>query len=162
MLPTFPAPSPQVGDLRIADGLSVAILAGIVMVSGFCLLIHNTRRHLSTYQAGWGALKDTRYQRQVDLGIVPAGLKFATPSIIPDWSSLSVDERRMDTKRMAVHAGMLEFMDMSIGLSTSRSRYPFAVRRVLLAAYMGVMSTTARISTPPAFTTGCLDMSWMA
>ena len=74
-----------------------------------------TERYLSTYQAGWGQIKSFRYQRQVDLGIMPAGLKLETPPIIPDWNSLPEDERRMDAKRMAVYAGMLEYMDMSIG-----------------------------------------------
>lgn len=74
-----------------------------------------TRRYLWTYGAGWGNVKNVRYQRQVELGIMPAGLKLTTPSIIPDWNSLPEDERRMDTKRMAVYAGMLEYMDMSIG-----------------------------------------------
>lgn len=72
-------------------------------------------RYLATYQAGWGKARAIRYQRQVELGISPAGLNLATPSIIPDWNSLPEDERRMDAKRMAVYAGMLEYMDMSIG-----------------------------------------------
>jgi arylsulfatase len=74
-----------------------------------------TQRYLSTYQAGWNSMKSFRYQRQVALGIMPAGLKLETPSIIPNWDSLPEDERRMDAKRMAVYAGMLEYMDMSIG-----------------------------------------------
>jgi len=74
-----------------------------------------TRRYLSSYQLGWSQVKNVRYQRQVELGIAPAGLKLTTPSIIPDWNSLPEDERRMDAKRMAVYAGMLEYMDMSIG-----------------------------------------------
>ena len=74
-----------------------------------------TRRYLSSYQVGWSQVKNVRYQRQVELGIAPAGLKLTTPSIIPDWNSLPEDERRMDAKRMAVYAGMLEYMDMSIG-----------------------------------------------
>ena len=74
-----------------------------------------TRRYLSTYQAGWGDVRNIRYQRQVELGIAPEGLKLTTPSTIPDWKSLPEDERKMDAKRMAVYAGMLEYMDMSIG-----------------------------------------------
>ena len=74
-----------------------------------------TRRYLSSYQVGWGQVKDVRYQRQVEMGISPPGLKLTTPPIIPDWNSLPEDERRMDAKRMAVYAGMLEYMDMSIG-----------------------------------------------
>jgi arylsulfatase len=74
-----------------------------------------TQRYVSTYEAGWTKIKNFRYERQVNLGIVPAGLTLKTPPIIPDWYSLPQDERRMDAKRMAVYAGMLEYMDMSIG-----------------------------------------------
>jgi arylsulfatase len=35
--------------------------------------------------------------------------------VVPDWNLLPVDEPRMNAKRMAVYAGMLEYMDMSIG-----------------------------------------------
>jgi arylsulfatase len=74
-----------------------------------------TERYLDTYQAGWDKVKAIRYQRQVEMGLMPSGLQLNKPSIVPDWSSLPEDERRMDTKRMAVYAGMLEYMDMSIG-----------------------------------------------
>ncbi len=74
-----------------------------------------TQRYLWTYDAGWNNIRKFRYQRQVALGIAPAGLQLATPSVIPAWDSLPADERRMDAKRMAVYAGMLEYMDMSIG-----------------------------------------------
>ncbi|HWC19631.1 MAG TPA: arylsulfatase, partial [Terriglobales bacterium] len=74
-----------------------------------------TQRYVSTYQTGWSDVKTFRYQRQVELGLMPEGLKLVTPKIIPDWNSLPQDERKMDAKRMAVYAGMLEYMDMSIG-----------------------------------------------
>ena len=74
-----------------------------------------TDRYLPTYQAGWDKVKEIRYQRQVELGIMPSGLKFATVPGLSAWSSLSPDQRRMDAKRMAVYGGMLEYMDMSIG-----------------------------------------------
>ena len=74
-----------------------------------------TARYVSTYQAGWSAISDFRYQRLVELGIMPARLTMSRPSVVPDWNSLPVDEQRMNAKRMAVYAGMLEYMDMSIG-----------------------------------------------
>jgi len=74
-----------------------------------------TERYISTYQDGWSKTRSVRYQRQVELGIAPAGLQLATPKVIPDWNTLPENERRMDAKRMAVYAGMLEYMDMSIG-----------------------------------------------
>ncbi|MBV8099126.1 MAG: arylsulfatase [Verrucomicrobia bacterium] len=74
-----------------------------------------TERYTWTYRAGWSAIKEIRYQRQVELGIMPPGLELLSIPGIPDWSSLSPDEQRMSAKRMAVYAGMLEYMDMSIG-----------------------------------------------
>jgi arylsulfatase A-like enzyme len=74
-----------------------------------------TERYEWTYRAGWSTIKDIRYERQVELGLVPAGLELPSMPGVPDWSSLSRDEQRMDAKRMAVYAGMLEYMDMSIG-----------------------------------------------
>jgi arylsulfatase A-like enzyme len=46
---------------------------------------------------------------------MPAGLTMARPPIVQDWNALSPDEQRMNAKRMAVYAGMLEYMDISIG-----------------------------------------------
>jgi arylsulfatase A-like enzyme len=74
-----------------------------------------TERYVWTYRAGWSAIKEMRYQRQVELGLMPAGLELLSTPGAPEWSSLSPDEQRMDAKRMAVYAGMLEYMDMSIG-----------------------------------------------
>ncbi len=72
-------------------------------------------RYISTYQAGWDKVKEVRYQRQVGLGIMPAGVKLTSAPGLPAWDSLSADQRRQDGKEMAVYAGMLEYMDMSIG-----------------------------------------------
>ena len=74
-----------------------------------------TARYISTYDAGWSAISLFRYQRMVDRGLMPAGLVMNRPSIVPGWTTLSADERRMNAKRMAVYAGMLEYMDLSIG-----------------------------------------------
>jgi arylsulfatase len=74
-----------------------------------------TARYISTYQAGWSAISLFRYQRQVELGLMPAGLTMTRPPVVQDWNTLSPDEQRMNAKRMAVYAGMLEYMDISIG-----------------------------------------------
>jgi arylsulfatase A-like enzyme len=72
-------------------------------------------RYVAAYQAGWDKIRDVRYQRQVELGIMPSGLKFATVPGLRAWNSLAEGDRRKDAKEMAVYAGMLEYMDMSIG-----------------------------------------------
>jgi arylsulfatase A-like enzyme len=74
-----------------------------------------TNRYLATYQAGWDQVKQVRYQRLVESGIMPPGLTLLSVPGLPTWSSLTADQRRKDAKEMAVYAGMLEYMDMSIG-----------------------------------------------
>jgi arylsulfatase A-like enzyme len=71
-------------------------------------------RYLSTYQAGWDKAKQVRYQRQIELGIMPSGLNLTVPGI-PAWNSVPANDRSKEAKEMAVYAGMLEYMDMSIG-----------------------------------------------
>ncbi|HKM63155.1 MAG TPA: arylsulfatase [Acidisphaera sp.] len=74
-----------------------------------------TARYISTYQAGWSAISQFRYERMVDLGLMPPGLPMSRASVVQDWHTLSPDEQRMNAKRMAVYAGMVEYMDLSIG-----------------------------------------------
>ncbi|MGE0223222.1 MAG: arylsulfatase [Acetobacteraceae bacterium] len=74
-----------------------------------------TARYVSTYQAGWSQIASFRYMRQVELGLMPAGLTLARPAAVPNWETLSADDKRMNAKRMAVYAGMVEYMDYSIG-----------------------------------------------
>lgn len=74
-----------------------------------------TARYISTYQAGWSAIARFRYEREVEIGLMPSGLTMTRPPEIKDWNTLPADEQRMDAKRMAVYAGMLEYMDYSIG-----------------------------------------------
>jgi arylsulfatase A-like enzyme len=72
-------------------------------------------RYISTYQAGWSAISRFRYQRQVERGLMPPGLEQQRLPVVAEWDSLSQDERSLNAKRMAVYAGMLEYMDLSIG-----------------------------------------------
>jgi arylsulfatase A-like enzyme len=74
-----------------------------------------TARYISTYQAGWSAIAQFRYEREVEIGLMPSGLTMTRPPEVKDWNTLPPDEQRMDAKRMAVYAGMLEYMDYSIG-----------------------------------------------
>ncbi len=74
-----------------------------------------TARYISTYQAGWSAISQFRYERQVEIGLMPPGLTMTRPAEVQDWNTLPADEQRMNAKRMAVYAGMLEYMDYSIG-----------------------------------------------
>ncbi|WP_180982535.1 arylsulfatase [Methylocella silvestris] len=71
-------------------------------------------RYAHVYDAGWTAIGDVRRRRQLEIGLLPPGAREPTPAG-PDWSALSDDEKRMAAKRMAVYAGMVEYVDMSVG-----------------------------------------------
>ena len=72
-------------------------------------------RYLATYAPGWSEIAQVRYQRQVERGLLPPGLTVQHPAVVPDWAALDPQAQRDNAKRMAVYAGMLEYMDLSIG-----------------------------------------------
>ena len=75
-----------------------------------------TARYAGRFDAGWEALRQARWQRARELGLVPADAALAAaPEGLRAWSSLSDDERALYAKSMAVYAGMLEAMDHHIG-----------------------------------------------
>ncbi len=71
--------------------------------------------YMGTYDSGWGALREQRLARAVELGIVPEGIDIARMSTTDDWQALSDERRRYESKRMAVYAGMVESMDFHMG-----------------------------------------------
>jgi len=71
------------------------------------------------YDVGWDEIRAKRYARQVELGLMPAGLTLPPIAAAPPWDSLSDEDRRMYAKRMAVYAGMLENVDVNFGRLTA-------------------------------------------
>jgi len=72
-------------------------------------------RYDGVYDVGWDEIRARRYARQVELGVMPAGLTLPPIAAAPPWDSLSEEDRRMYAKRMAVYAGMLENVDANFG-----------------------------------------------
>ncbi|MEL6663276.1 MAG: arylsulfatase [Pseudomonadota bacterium] len=77
-----------------------------------------TERYIDTYSVGWEAVREARWRRAQDLGLVTEGAALAPPPATFegwDWESLSEDEKAFAAKSMAVNAGMLEAMDAEFG-----------------------------------------------
>jgi arylsulfatase A-like enzyme len=81
-------------------------------------------RYAQRYRAGWDAVRAERYRKQVELGLVPAGLTLPKvpaalgfPFLRGDgqWSAFSADEQREFAHKMAVYAGMLDNADQQVG-----------------------------------------------
>jgi arylsulfatase A-like enzyme len=72
-------------------------------------------KYKARYEAGWEKIRSARYQRQVELGLVPAGLTLPKSVLSKSWASLSESDQHLYAKKMAVFAGMLDNADQHIG-----------------------------------------------
>jgi arylsulfatase A-like enzyme len=72
-------------------------------------------KYKERYAAGWEAIRSERYQRQIKMGLVPAGLKLPQALQQRGWNSLSTQDQQLYAKKMAVFAGMLDNADQHIG-----------------------------------------------
>jgi arylsulfatase A-like enzyme len=73
-------------------------------------------KYQGRFDDGWDAYREQTFARQKELGIVPpdAELPRHDPDV-PDWDSLSDDQRRLYSRMMEVFAGFLEHPDHHIG-----------------------------------------------
>jgi arylsulfatase len=68
------------------------------------------------FDQGWDKLRKEILARQIKAGIVPAGTKLAPkPKAVPDWDSLSADEKRLFTRQFEVFAAFIEMTDHEVG-----------------------------------------------
>ena len=74
-----------------------------------------TDKYLNTYQFGWSKLRAKREQAVKDLGLIRNDAPIKTMTTTLDWEALTAKEKRFNSKRMAVYAGMVDAMDFHIG-----------------------------------------------
>ena len=68
------------------------------------------------YAEGWDVIRQKRYQRQKDLGVIPKSTLLAPRNPgVPEWENLDEDQRRFAAKLQESYAGMLEHTDDQIG-----------------------------------------------
>lgn len=68
------------------------------------------------YDAGYDALRQARFARMKQLGLVPANSNlYAGHPKWPTWDKLSPEQKRSESRRMAVYAAMVDNMDRNIG-----------------------------------------------
>lgn len=75
-----------------------------------------TEKYIQTYEKGWAAIKQQRYENAQKLGIIPSNAPLGDLlPVLKKWENLSEEEQKYKAKAMAVNAGMLEAMDYHIG-----------------------------------------------
>ncbi len=73
-------------------------------------------RYAGVYDQGWDALRETRFGRAIEEGLVRGDAALGPmPGGLAGWDSLSEEEQKFQAKSMAVNAGMLEAMDFHLG-----------------------------------------------
>jgi arylsulfatase len=73
-------------------------------------------RYAGKFDEGWDVYRETVFARQKELGIVPAHAELPSRDPdVPEWDSLSAEERRLYARFMEVYAGFVSFTDHHFG-----------------------------------------------
>lgn len=73
-------------------------------------------KYKGTFDDGWDALRERTFQRQKELGIIPADTELTErPDLLPAWDSLSKDERVLYRRQAEVYAGYQDNADWNVG-----------------------------------------------
>ncbi len=84
-------------------------------------------KYMETYMQGWDKLRDQRFKRMMELGLlqgtptmsprgeVPGSLFVKESHPLPAWDELTLDQQKDLARRMAIFAAMVDIMDENIG-----------------------------------------------
>ena len=74
-------------------------------------------KYKDTYKDGWEKLRETRFKRQMEIGIF-GDQKVELPKLMDNgrtWSKLPQDRKEYEARKMAVHAAMVDRIDQNLG-----------------------------------------------
>lgn len=74
------------------------------------------KKYEGKYDVGYDVIRDRRLKRMKELGIIPkdSGVYKGNP-LWPKWDQLTAQQKRQESKRMAVYAAMVDAMDFHLG-----------------------------------------------
>ena len=73
-------------------------------------------KYEGVYDDGYQAIQESRYQRQVDMGLIdPKKSPLVGKPQARDWNTLSDAEKETESTRMEIYAAMLDRVDQNIG-----------------------------------------------
>ena len=73
-------------------------------------------KYVPVFEKGWDKIREERFARQKQLGIIPADAQLTPPNQgIKPWDSLSADEKRYFVRLQAAYAGFLDHTDEQLG-----------------------------------------------
>jgi arylsulfatase len=73
-------------------------------------------KYRGKYKVDWQKLREARHQRQIEMGLVDAKWPLTPlPPDVPEWNTLSDEDKDHFDKIMSVYAGVIDHLDRSIG-----------------------------------------------
>jgi arylsulfatase len=73
-------------------------------------------KYRGRYDAGWDAIRAARLERQLTLGMVPAGTRLSDRDTeVPAWDELPAERRSLFVRHMETYAAMLDCADQNLG-----------------------------------------------
>jgi arylsulfatase len=73
-------------------------------------------RHAGRYDAGYDVLREARFATANELGVIPNGGRLESFNATAEsWASLSPDAQRRHARAQEIYAGMVEYLDYSVG-----------------------------------------------
>jgi arylsulfatase len=73
------------------------------------------KKYENTYKVGWDGIRDARYKKMVQLGLIDPAKAPLSPRIAADLKWANNPDKEWDARAMAVHAAMIDRMDQGIG-----------------------------------------------
>ena len=73
-------------------------------------------KYRGAYDEGWDVIRERRYRRQLELGIIPEGTALAprNDTVVP-WDTLSADEKKVSARLQEAFAAMVDHTDHELG-----------------------------------------------
>ncbi|MDP4284948.1 MAG: arylsulfatase [Bacteroidota bacterium] len=78
-------------------------------------LPEDIKKYKDTYKVGWEAIREARYNRMIEKGIIDPKDAPLSPRIEQELSWKNNPDKEWDARAMAVHAAMVDRMDQGIG-----------------------------------------------
>ena len=73
-------------------------------------------KYRGRYDVGWTAMREARYRRQLELGLIPRGTQLApSDPVVPPWEATDPADRPLFARHMETYAAMLDCADQNLG-----------------------------------------------
>lgn len=73
------------------------------------------KKYKGMYSEGYDKIRRTRYEKQLEIGLITSKEYPISDATFQDWNSFSEEERKLESLRMEIYAAMIDRLDQNIG-----------------------------------------------